>query len=101
MAKSLKRDFPFVLTISAWLSGDVPEDQKHDLEVLFGISSTPLEKDCNRFLLRTYKGIVKGVVSIEGLTLKDLEVFDVLLNSKRLNPDLQESLRSVLFKKDI
>ena len=100
MAKLLKNEACFAGTLGLWLSDQVSDDQKEELEEMFKLDYGGLVNACNRYLLRTTKAITKHKMSLEGFTLKDADCFGSLLNSEKLDKELQRELSHLLYGAD-
>ena len=96
--KLLKKETVFAMTVGGWLSNSnvLPEEQRQELELLFGITNGKLIKDCERYLQRTIKGIEKGILSLDGFTQEDSECFSGLLNNEKLSKELRKSLTTLI-----
>ena len=100
MKKLLKNEACFAGTLGLWLSDQLTEDQKKELEEMFTLDYGGLVKACNRYMKRTAKAIKKGYMSLDGFTLKDADCFGSLLNSEKLDKGLQSELSRLLYGAD-
>jgi hypothetical protein len=100
MAKLLRKESCFAGTLGLWLSGQLSDDQKKELEQMFSLDYGGLVNACNRYMSRTTKAIKKGYMSLEGFTLKDADCFGSLLNSEKLDKALQSELSRLLYGAD-
>jgi len=92
MKKLLKEEVCFVETLGLWLSNDLSDDQKSELNLMFSLDYGGLVNACNRYMIRTIKAIGKGIMSFEDFSDKDAEGFSRLLKSKNLDNVLQSLL---------
>jgi len=100
MAKLLRKESCFAGTLGLWLSGQLSDDQKKELEQMFSLDYGGLVNACNRYMQRTTKAIKKGYMSLDGFTLKDADCFGSLLNSEKLDKGLQSELSRLLYGAD-
>ena len=100
MKRLLKEEACFAGTLGLWLSDQVSDDQKKELEEMFRLDYGGLVNACNRYLQRTTKAIKKKKMSLDGFTLKDADCFGSLLNSEKLNKELQCELSHLLYGAD-
>jgi hypothetical protein len=101
MAKRLlKKEACFAGTLGNWLSSDMQEDQRRELEQMFNLDHGGFVNACNRYLRRTAKAIKKGYMSLDGFTIEDAESFAKLLDSEKLDKQLQEDLSHLLYGAD-
>jgi hypothetical protein len=98
--KLLKNEARFAGTIGLWLSDELTDDQKNELEQMFSLDYGGLVNACNRYMLRTIKAIKKGYMSLDGFTIKDAEEFRKLLDSEKLDQSLQNELSHLLYGAD-
>lgn len=91
MAKLLHDETFFVIGISLWLEGNLPDQE--EIEQLFN-----LVDGCNRYMARTTKAIKKGRVSLDGFTIQDKLIFSKLYESKKLDMELGRQLREEIEK---
>ena len=99
MDKLLKNESHFAGMLGFWLSGKVSKEQKRELEQMFRLDYNGLNAACNRYMERTIKALDKEILSLEGFSVLDDEKFSVLLNSERLNRNLQKKLFRMIQKK--
>ena len=100
MAKLLRKESCFAGTLGLWLSGQLSDDQKKELEQMFSLDYGGLVNACNRYMQRTTKAIKKGYMSLDGFTLKDADCFGSLLNSEKMDKALQSELSRLLYGAD-
>lgn len=100
MARLLKNEAYFVKTIGLWLSDEMPDSQKKELEQMFKLDYGGLVNACNRYMQRTTKAIMKKKMSLDGFTLEDANCFASLLSSDKLDKDLQMKLSHLLYGAD-
>ena len=100
MAKLLKNESCFAGTLGLWLSNQLSEDQKKELETMFQLDYGGLVAACNRYLKRTAKAIRKGYMSLDGFTIEDAKKFSVLIDSPRLDAKLQSELSHLMYGAD-
>jgi len=91
MAKLLHDETFFVIGISLWLEGNLPNQE--EIEQLFN-----LVDGCNRYMARTTKAIKKGRVSLDGFTVQDKLIFSKLYESEKLDMELGRQLREEIEK---
>ena len=97
--RKLSKETVFVGFLGKWLSEEFPEEQRLELDQLFGLQSGKFVADCNRYMERTAKAVEKGLLSLEGFSPLHEEIFRRLLNSSRLDRELQRRLRDAIQKK--
>ena len=100
MKKLLKNEACFASTLGLWLSGQLTDDQKKELEEMFTLDYGGLVKACNRYMQRTTKAIKKGYMTLDGFTVEDAESFGSLLSSEKLDKNLQTELSHLLYGAD-
>jgi len=100
MKKLLKDEACFVKTLGLWLSDQVSDDQKEELEQMFSLDYGGLVNACNRYMQRTTKAIKKGYMSLDGFNLKDADCFGLLLSAEKLDNTLQIELSHLLYGAD-
>ena len=98
--KLLKNESCFAGTLGQWLSSDMQEDQRRELEQMFNLDHGGFVNACNRYLRRTAKAIRKGYMSLEGFTVADAECFAKLLDSDKLDKNSQLELSHLLYGAD-
>ncbi len=91
MAKLLHDETFFVMGISLWLEGNLPDQE--EIEVLFNLID-----GCNRYMESTTKAIKKGRVSLDGFTSQDKLIFSKLFNSEKLDKEIGRQLREEIEK---
>ena len=100
MKKLLKNESAFAGTLGLWLSDQISDDQKKELQAMFSLDYGGLINACNRYLKRTTKAIRKGYMSLDGFTMKDAENFGALLSSEKLDGQLQSEFSHLLYGAD-
>lgn len=100
MAKLLKNEACFAGTLGLWLSDQISEDQKKELETMFQLDYGGLVAACNRYIQRTIKAIRKGYMSMDDFTIEDAEKFRVLIDSPKLDGNLQSELSHLMYDAD-
>ena len=99
MAKKLKNEACFASALGIWLSDQLTDNQRAELEQMFSLDYGGLDKACNRYMQRTIKAIRKGLLSADGFTAEDLASFARLLSSEKLDSALQTQLKNELQKR--
>jgi hypothetical protein len=100
MKKMLKNEACFAKTLGLWLSDQISDDQKKELQDMFSLDYGGLVNACNRYMRRTTKAIKKGYMTLDGFTVEDAESFGSLLSSEKLDKNLQTELSHLLYGAD-
>ena len=99
MKKLLKNEAYFASTLGLWLSDQLSDEQKKELEQMFCLDYGGFINACNRYMIRTIKAIGNEIVSFEEFSDKDAECFANLLHSRNLDNVLQGLLSRSLEQK--
>ena len=65
MKKLLKNEAYFASTLGLWLSNQLSDEQKKELEQMFCLDYGGLINACNRYMIRTIKAIGNKIVSFD------------------------------------
>lgn len=89
----------FVGSFASICLGDIPENQKKEMENIFCFHGDEMIDSFNLWMKRTIETLKDGKISIEGLCFQHEECLSVLLDSSKLDKNLQENLKKLLRKK--
>jgi len=100
MKNLIKDEANFAKELAHGLSPDLSEEEKKIIDIRYGLDYGGIVNFANGYLRRLIKAIKKGRMSIEGFEGKHAEDFSKLLDSERLDDELQAELSHLLYGGD-
>lgn len=100
MKNLVKNEANFAKELARGLSPDLSEEEKRVIDIRYGLDYGGIVNFANGYLRRLIKAIKKGRMSISGFSTEDAECFSGLLNSDRLDTELQTELSRLLYNAD-
>lgn len=95
--KFLKNETCFAGNLGKWLSNELPDKQKKEVEQMFTLDHGGIVAACNRYMQRTIRAIKRVHVSLDGFDQKSAENFNKLLNCSRLDAHLRDELSRLIY----
>lgn len=95
--KFLKNETCFAGNLGKWLSDELPDKQKKEVEQMFTLDHGGIVAACNRYMQRTIRAIKRVRVSLDGFDQKSAENFNKLLNCSRLDARLRGELSRLIY----
>ncbi len=95
--KFLKDETCFAGNLGRWLSDELSEKQKKEVEQMFALDHGGIVAACNRYMRRTIRAIKRVRVSLDGFDQKSAENFSKLLNCSRLDAQLRDELARLIY----
>ena len=96
----IKDEANFAKELAHSLSPTLSEQEKRVIDIRYGLDYGGIVNFVNGYLRRLIKAIKKNRMSMDGFSTENAKNFSGLLNSKRLDSELQSELSHLLYGAD-
>lgn len=100
MKNQIKNEGNFAKTLGEALSPNLSDEEKRVIDIRYGLDYGGIVNFGNGYLRRLIKAIKKGRMTLEGFETSHAEMFSTILNSERLDSELQNELSHLLYGAD-